>query len=516
MANATAIAHSRGAQSPELVSRDLVTGSTERDTSTQTREFARQAVSGGIWAAMSSYLGFLINLLGVSILARFVSPREFGTYALAQTYNQLLFVLCALAPNQVVVQSGNRWPAMADTALRMSVVLRLGLTVVALPIGYGLTQFYGGAIGTTFVELALLQVVDGIRISMGAVLERDLRYKSVAGVSLVAAVFGVLASVALAYWGAGVHGLLAREAVPVLIILASYLVLARRWQLPTGTAWNSESAARVWAFGKGLLSIRVLDLVCARLDRVVLGNLLSLDALGFYTQARYLASLSSRVVAPGNQQVAVVAYSRFLPDVSRVAGTFNCVQFFVVRIVMPLGILCLVWPNEILSVLYGANWLPSASALRVLSICVVIFPALDSYCTLATAAEQWKLLRSTALLQSAVSVAGMLLLAGRLQTVGACIATGISGAAAILYMKVTIRRHFGAGFGGVTESVTAAAIISATFGIAASGVITAGPIVRLAIATVTVLLAYIGALLVLERRVLVSRLISFMELIAAR
>ena len=114
---------------------------------------------------------------------------------------------------------------------------------------------------------------------MGAVLERELRYKLISVLSLLGAAMAVVASVAVASRGGGVHSLVVRETVPVLALLTGYVVLSRRWHLPTGARWNRESARRVWTFGKGLFWIRALDQLSNRLDRLILGNLLSLDVL---------------------------------------------------------------------------------------------------------------------------------------------------------------------------------------------------------------------------------------------
>ena len=89
-----------------------------------------------------------------------MSPRDSGTYALAQSYNQLLFVVAALVPAQVVVQSQQTWPAIADTALRMSAALRLGLLSLAIPFTALLMRLYERSVGLIFFQLAVLQLLD--------------------------------------------------------------------------------------------------------------------------------------------------------------------------------------------------------------------------------------------------------------------------------------------------------------------------------------------------------------------
>src|SRR5207302_89333 len=116
--------------------------------------------------------------------------------------------------------------------------------------------------------------------------------------------------------------------------------IAKHAKLPLGQAFEKDAAKRIWRFGASVYIVRAMDQIASRLDRVLLGNVLSLDVLGIYYQAKYLAALPANALAPGNFQVAIATYSKLTNDPPRLSRAFETVQYFVMRLVPPFAIIC--------------------------------------------------------------------------------------------------------------------------------------------------------------------------------
>src|SRR4051794_32282550 len=178
-------------------------------TSAPVRDLARRAVRGSMWVAGAAYSGFILTFASTAIIARLVPPRDFGAYALAQAYSQILLAFGAFGFTQSVIQSSNHDARLANTALRMTIGVRLILACaacgstqsviqspthaarlantglrrtigarliracVAVPAAFMIRRYQGADVSLVFFQLSLVQIADAIRIGLTITLERD-------------------------------------------------------------------------------------------------------------------------------------------------------------------------------------------------------------------------------------------------------------------------------------------------------------------------------------------------------
>lgn len=476
----------------------------ERGPAVEEPSLAGRAVRGSLWAAAGAYSTFVVNFAAVAILARFVGPEDFGTFSLALAYEQILGAVALLPFGQAVVQSPNV-RGIADTALVMTLLLRVGLLVVSVPIALVAADRNGFEVGLLFLELSAVNVLDGVRSAMAAVLERDLHYRRAATATLAAAIAAGVISVAAATRGLAAQALVLREALLVGFVLAVYVAMARRWHLPTGRSFDRTTARRVWSFAKGLYWFRSLDQIITRADRVVLGNALGLETLGYFHQAKTLAMLPQAAMAPANMQVAIATYSKVRHDPVRLGRAFDVVQYFVYRAVPLAGLALALFPEEILSLMYGPRWLPAAPALRVLAIFAMLAPVLEGYRSFAVAVEAWSTLRRSIIAYGLVLLAALGVLAARFGGVGAAWATSLAPLAGIAVLRLEVARRIAGPSRGSPAPVCAATAVAFAGGLGANALVGSGSVVSLLVKLAATTSIYGVVLLLVERGALRER-----------
>ncbi len=468
------------------------------------RSLAGRAVRGSMWAAAGAYTTFAVNFVTIAVLARFVPPRDFGSWSLALAYSQIVFALGLFPFGQAVVQSPSE-PRIAETAMRMALALRGGLLLLAVPVSVVVGRFNGSTVAFLFLGLAVIEALDGVRGSMAAVLERDLRYRALSATTMVSALVASAAAILAARLGMGAGALLLRELLLELGVLLVYVVMARRWGLPLARAYDRPIARRVFTFARNLFWIRALEQVLGRADRVVLGNILGLEALGYFHQAKYLAMLPQSALAPANMQVAIATYSKIRNDRTRLGAAFDLVQYVVVRVVPLAGLALVLYPEEILRALYGPRWLPAAPALRVLGIYATLSPVLESYRSFAIALERWRPLRAAVAVQAVVLIAALFVLAPRFGTAGAAWATCLAPAAGLLVLGLSVTRRLVPSRHGELAPPILASGVALVAGLGLLPLVGTGGTPALAAKLIGVAGVYVSALFLIERRSLVER-----------
>ena len=210
-----------------------------------------------------------------------------------------------------------------------------------------------------------------------AQLEKQLVYHQLSVVRLVTAVLAMVVTLAMARAGAGVWSLLGREVV----LSGAALVgnrLASRWRYHGG--YNPETALRLWRFGWQMFVTRGLETLWYRADTALLGILGGTVVLGFYDRGRYLAEFGHYIVSFGAVQVAYPVYARLQGRPEAVAYAYRLTHGFLVRLMFPVLIWLLLFPRELVGLLYGAGqrWDETAAILPWLAVFGFLYPIADN------------------------------------------------------------------------------------------------------------------------------------------
>jgi O-antigen/teichoic acid export membrane protein len=117
---------------------------------------------------------------------------------------------------------------------------------------------------------------------------------------------------------------------------------------------------------------KIILLAIERGDRALLGKVLDLGAVGFYSMAHSLAILPSTFLTGIMSQVLFPVFSRLNDQTDTLRRSFLTVLKFVSLITIPASIGIGTLAPEIVEVVYGSKWLPMVDSLRVLCVFGVI------------------------------------------------------------------------------------------------------------------------------------------------
>jgi len=337
---------------------------------------ARRALIGTVWLSGSGYLGFVLNLGVTLVLARILFPKDFGQFALAGSFVDLLSIITAFSFSQGIIQMPTA-PQIAETAYVLSRRLYWGMLAVAAVLCVILSPHYPGSFIPLFFILFAVRNLTLFSYVYSAQLEKQLVYHQLSVVRLVTAVLAMVVALAMARAGAGVWSLLGREVVLSGAALVGNRV-ASRWRYHGG--YNHETAQRLWRFGWQMFVTRGLETLWYRADTALLGILGGTVVLGFYDRGRYLAEFGHYIVSFGAVQVAYPVYARLQGRAEAVAYAYRLTHGFLVRLMFPVLIWLLLFPRELVGLLYGAGqrWDETAAILPWLAVFGFLYPIADN------------------------------------------------------------------------------------------------------------------------------------------
>ncbi|HEY8701801.1 MAG TPA: lipopolysaccharide biosynthesis protein [Arthrobacter sp.] len=248
-------------------------------------ELARTGVRGAAWQGLAFASGKLIVLATTIVLARLLSPQEYGLVALALVLMAYAETIADAGVAQALVYLP-RSGIMARSALLISVLLGLvlaGAAILAAPVIAGLFNLPDVAPLVQVLGLSVLATSCGAVPE--ALLRRDLLFKQLTAAPVIRAATMGTVTLLLAFGGRGAWSLAVGTAAGSVAYAATCWFLVRKqapWQIwrvgKDALLANVKYGAPV--AGSSLLARLIFDV-----DYLIIGLLLGAQALGFYTLA---------------------------------------------------------------------------------------------------------------------------------------------------------------------------------------------------------------------------------------
>ncbi|WP_454851949.1 oligosaccharide flippase family protein [Promicromonospora soli] len=314
------------------------------------------------WSTTGTVAVRLGNLgLGI-VIARIVSPEEFGLYAIALTVQSVVMALADLGLSADLVRS-------PDFARRTGPVAVLGLVtggslaVAAAISAPALATAMGGpgAAGPIAI-LAGTFLIAGLGVVPFATLQRRLDQRGLFRSNAVDFGVGAVVTLVLAAFGHGLIGLaVGRVAGQVCGVVVQFWLTRTVLRF----SWDTKVARSVLAFGLPVAAANLLSWVLLSVDRVVLGNTAGAVELGYYVLAANISTWPMTLVGQALRSVTLPAFSQVRQRAkAALVPLLGPVWWAVAAAAAMLAALA----HPIVVLVYGSRWEPAAQILVPLAV----------------------------------------------------------------------------------------------------------------------------------------------------
>ncbi|NUT21817.1 MAG: oligosaccharide flippase family protein [Hamadaea sp.] len=353
----------------------------------------RKAAHGLGWGLAGNVGVKLLSFATSLTLARLLVPDDFGAYAVALAATQLVIHINDLGLIPAVIQWRGRLEEIAPTASTIaagfSAVLYAGFWFFA-PV---FAELSGVPAATTAIRLFTLTIlVDGITAVRSAYLLRTFQQRRYIQANLAGTLANGVAGIGLAIGGADALALAGGQ------VAASVTtgVLVFCWaRLPVKLGIDRAIAKRLMAYGLPLAAGLGIESVLEQADKVVLGRFMGATVLGFYLLAYSISSWAPGMIGSAIRYVALPSFARLSEkdSDSLSQGVQRVIPLMVLGLV-PIAVLVAVLAAPMVTLLYGARWLPATGPLRFLMILMVVrmLTGIAMDVLMSTGATRWTLL----------------------------------------------------------------------------------------------------------------------------
>ena len=329
-------------------------------------ELVKSILSGARWALLfRSCAQFFSWIVGI-IVVRFIDPTDYGLNAMLEAPLELLGLLCTLGLDAALV----RFKKIEQEDLHSA----FGWLLVTNGLLF-LAYFFGGALLAAYFNepgldplakaLACIFLLVPFRVIPNALLDRELKFKLVASVDMIANMTATMVTLVLAIMGKGVWALVL-GVLTNRVLQCALLMIIQPWMVRPSL--GLAPLRRMLLFAGNVAIYRALGVLSDKLVSLIAGPILGAGILGIYTVTMGFALLPLSKTMPIINPIMFPAFSKLQGQpalaayyLERSLGVFSLILF-----PMMLGMACV--SNEFVHTILGEKWRDAATPLALLSL----------------------------------------------------------------------------------------------------------------------------------------------------
>jgi len=327
-----------------------------------------KTILGAGWAVSSRLAGRLTDFVTLLVLARALTPADFGLTAIAMTLTVIVETVLEVPLIVALTRLKCVTKSHLDTAFTLGVLRGLLLSFVVLLAAWPFAHIYhDDRLITLVVALTIAPIARSLYSPSMVKYIRQMSFRQGFIAEFLGKIISSAVAIAVAYFGGGYWAIAAGSvSSPVACTLVTYLIAPYRPKLSLSKF--SEFATFLGWFS----TAQVASALSWQFDRILLGYSLTKSQLGQYTMASDLSVLPTQSMIGPAMQPLIAAFSSIHDDRERLRSAYLKASRFTMLLAAPTCIGMSLTSDMIIDVLLGSKWKEAAVYLQWLALSTVL------------------------------------------------------------------------------------------------------------------------------------------------
>jgi len=335
------------------------------------KDLKERTLRGGLAKVFNQGIIFALRLGSTAILARILSPQDFGLVAMVTVVTGVYGLFTTAGLSSATVQRATVTDEQVSTLFWINIMVGAILTLLCLVTApFIVAFFHEPRLFRVTIALAAGFLINAAGVQHSALLQRQMRFVALTVIDTASSVASIALGLGLAVFGAGYWALVAMTIANPLVNTVCVWFTAK-W-IP-GAPRRGTGIRSMLRFGGTLTLNGLVVYVGYNLEKVLLGRFWGADALGLYGRAYSIVNMPTENLNSAVGGITFSALSRLQHDPGRFKSYFLKGYTLVLSMTIPITAFSAIFADEIILVLLGPKWQEAAVIFRLLTPTVFIF-----------------------------------------------------------------------------------------------------------------------------------------------
>lgn len=335
-----------------------------------------RSIRGGMVTAIAQGLKFVITTAATIVLARLLTPQDYGLIGMVAILMSLVGMFQYLGLSTATVKWTDLSHQQVSTLFWINMALSAGMTLLTILSAPLVARFYREPrLFWVTIAYAGSMLVTGLYIQHEAILIRQMRFTVIAVIEIVSIALGLVVAIAAAWFGAGYWALVLNLHVMTLVMIVGTWT-ACRWR----PSWPARDTAirSMLSYGGNLTGYNLMSFFARNLDNALLGRFWGAYQLGIYSRAYQMLLMPMAQINNPLLTVAVPALSRLSESPERYRSAYLKILEKIAMITMPGVAFMIATSDWLVLFLLGKQWSGAGRIFMLLGLAAIVQPAARS------------------------------------------------------------------------------------------------------------------------------------------
>lgn len=315
---------------------------------------AKSAIRGISWSSISQFGRQGIQYVTTLILANLLVPSDFGLIALALIFIGFLTLFKDMGMSSAIIQRDKNSENLLSTVFWTNLFLGLLYTAIIFICARFIADFYN----EPKVELILKVfsptfMISGISVLHKAILEKELKFKILAKIELLAVIFGSSIGIILAISGYGVWSLVFQS---ILNTIITTILLWKESDFRPKLVYSLHELKSLISYSLNLAGYNLFNYFVRNADYMLIGKFLGNDALGHYYLAYKIMLYPVQNISAIIIRVLFPIYSSIKNNLERYKSIYLNISKTIAAVTFPLMLGIFIAARPFVETFFSTRW----------------------------------------------------------------------------------------------------------------------------------------------------------------
>ena len=330
--------------------------------------FRKELISGVIYTGIGKYSSLLISLIITAILARLLSPNDFGIIAIATVIITFFNLISEIGIAPAIVQYKELSKEDISNIFSLTVYIGLIISILFYYLSPYIAYFYNNSTLANMLQwLSINLFFATLNIVPNSMFYRDKKFKFISIRTFCIQLIVGIISIIAALYGLGVYSLIISPIMSSLMIfIISYKYYPQKFQLLI----NINPIKKIFNFSIFQFLYNIIGYLTRNLDKILIGKYLDMNSLGYYEKSYRLMMLPLSNISNVINPVLHPIFSDYQNQVDEMENKYTKLIVFLGYIGIYISIVLYFCSENIILIIYGDQWINSIDVFKILALSI--------------------------------------------------------------------------------------------------------------------------------------------------
>lgn len=369
------------------------------------KSIKKEIFSGVFYTAIAKYSGIVVSLIITAILARMLSPNDFGVVAIATIIIAFFNIFTDMGISPAIIQDKTLTQKELSEIFSFTIWTGAVLAIAFFFCSWPIASFYNNPQLIILCQLLSINLFfAAITIVPNALLYKNKEFKFIAWRTLSIQLASGFLAIIVALSGGGLYALIIG---PILSSSLLFIISIKKYPQKVYFTLGLTSINKIFSYSAFQFLFNVINYFSRNLDKLLIGKHMGMDQLGYYEKSYRLMMLPLQNITQVITPVMHPILSEYQNDKRYLGKSYERIIRLLAFIGIPLSSFLFFTAKELTLIFFGNQWINSVPVFQILSLSVGVQIILSSSGSIFQAAGDTKSLFICGLFSSILNVSGI-------------------------------------------------------------------------------------------------------------